>query len=87
MAEQKKPKQEEEELVSVQLFKDSEKYKNDVTLHVNGQRVTIQRGKVVQIKRKFAEVLEHSQMQDAQTADLITRKQAEFKTQSKALGV
>ena len=86
MAEQKKPKQ-EEELVAVQLFKDSEKYKNDVTLHVNGQRVTIQRGKVVQIKRKFAEVLEHSQMQDAQTADLITRKQDEFKTQSKALGV
>lgn len=86
MAEQKKPKQ-EEELVSVQLFKDSEKYKNDVTLHVNGQRVTIQRGKVVRIKRKFAEVLEHSQMQDAQTADLITRKQDEFKSQSKALGV
>lgn len=47
----------EDELVTVQLFKDSNKYKDDVTLHVNGQNVVIQRGKPVQIKKKFAEVL------------------------------
>lgn len=77
MAEKKiKP---EDELVTVQLFKDSDKYQNDVTLHVNGQNVVIQRGKPVQIKKKFAEVLEHSMMQDASTADLISRKQNEFR--------
>ena len=86
MAEKKTVKP-EDELVTVQLFKDSGKYKNDVTLHVNGQNVVIQRGKPVQIKKKFAEVLEHSMLQDARTADLITQKQDEYKTQSKALGL
>lgn len=77
MAEKKiKP---EDELVTVQLFKDSDKYQNDVTLHVNGQNVVIQRGKPVQIKKKFAEVLEHSMTQDASTAEMITQKQNEFR--------
>ena len=86
MAEKKTVKP-EDELVTVQLFKDSGKYKNDVTLHVNGQNVVIQRGKPVQIKKKFAEVLEHSMLQDARTADLITQKQDEYTAQSKALGL
>lgn len=77
----------DEELVHVQLFKDSNKYKDDVTLHVNGERVTIQRGKPVQIKKKFAEVLEHSMMQDAATADMISQKQEEFKARATSLGL
>lgn len=77
----------EDELVTVQLFKDSNKYKYDVTLHVNGQNVVIQRGKPVQIKKKFAEVLEHSLEQDARTADLISAKTNEFEAQSRAMGL
>lgn len=77
----------EDELVTIQLFKDSDKYKDDVTLHVNGQNVVIQRGKPVQLKKKYAEVLEHSLEQDAKTADLISVKQKEFKDQSRAMGL
>lgn len=77
----------EDELVTVQLFKDSNKYKDDVTLHVNGQNVVIQRGKPVQIKKKFAEVLEHSLEQDARTSDLITMRQSEFESKRQAMGL
>ena len=46
-----------EELVTVHLFKDANKYKDDVTVHVNGRRWTIQRGKTVQVPKAVAEVL------------------------------
>ncbi len=62
-----------EELVTVQLFKDNGKYKEDLYVAVNGERILIQRGVPVQIKRKFAEVIEHSQMQDQQTDALMQR--------------
>ena len=68
-----------EELVTVQLFKDANKYKDDVTVHVNGRRWTIQRGKTVQVPKAVAEVLEHSMSQDAETAELISRKNEEFR--------
>ena len=59
------------ELVEVRLFKDNNKYKDDVFVSVNGENCLIKRGERVKIKRKFAEVLEQSDMQDAQTARLI----------------
>ena len=62
-----------EELVTVQLFKDNGKYKDDLYVAVNGERILIQRGVPVQIKRKFAEVIEHSQQQDQQTDALMQR--------------
>lgn len=62
-----------EELVTVQLFKDNDRYRDDLFVAVNGERILIQRGVPVQIKRKFAEVIEHSQMQDQQTDALMQR--------------
>ena len=62
-----------DELVTVQLFKDNGKYKDDLYVAVNGERILIQRGVPVQIKRKFAEVIEHSQMQDQLTDALMQR--------------
>ncbi len=62
-----------EELVTIQLFKDNGKYKDDLFVAVNGERILIQRGVPVQIKRKFAEVIEHSQEQDRQTDALMQR--------------
>ena len=53
-----------EELVTVQLFKDNERYSADLYVAVNGERILIQRGVPVQIKRKFAEVIERSMAQD-----------------------
>lgn len=69
-----------EEYVWVKLFKDNDKYKDDVFVAVNGENCVIKRGERVQIKRKFAEVLDHSEHQDYETSKLI-----EAATQSKKL--
>lgn len=66
-----------EELVEIKLFKDNGKYKDDVFVSVNGETIAIKRGERVKIKRKFAEVLEHSDHQDQETARLIEEKSSE----------
>ena len=38
-----------EELVTVQLFKDNDKYRDDLFVAVNGERILIQRGVPVQM--------------------------------------
>lgn len=80
--EQKKATAEREaywnELVPVQLFKDNSKYKDDVFISVNGETCLIQRGPKVMIKRKFANVLENSSIQDYETSKLIEKKSNEF---------
>ena len=76
-----------DELVSIQLFKDNDKYKDDVFVAVNGDRVQIKRGERVQIKRKFADVLEQSMRQDTATANMIERQSAEYEAKAKALNV
>ena len=59
------------ELVEVKLFKDNNKYKDDVYVGCNGENVVIKRGERVKIKRKFAEILEASDKQDYEAAKLI----------------
>lgn len=60
------------EYVEVMLFKGKEgKYKDDVYVAVNGENCVIKRGERVKIKRKFAEVLDHSQHQDYEVATLV----------------
>lgn len=66
------------ELVKVKLFKDNNKYKDDVYVSVNGENCVIKRGQKVQIKRKFAEVLDKSDLQDYETSLLIEEKSREF---------
>jgi hypothetical protein len=66
-----------EELVEVKLFKDTGKYKDDVFVGVNGENCVIQRGERVKIKRKFAEVLDHSEHQDYETSLMIEQKSRE----------
>ena len=60
-----------EEYVEVKLFKDNGQYKDDVYVSVNGENCLIKRGERVKIKRKFAEVLDHSEYQDYETSKLI----------------
>ncbi|MBQ9966047.1 MAG: hypothetical protein IJO95_00225 [Clostridia bacterium] len=60
-----------EEYVPVRLFKDNEKYSDDVFVAVNGEGCLIRRGETVMIKRKFAEVLEQSDRQDLYAAGLM----------------
>lgn len=80
--EQKKASEERKkywnEYVEVFLFKDNNKYKDDVFVSVNGENCVIQRGKKVKVKRKFANVLENSGIQDFETSELIDRKSNEF---------
>lgn len=62
------------ELVPVRLFKDKGKYADDQYVSVNGENCNIQRGERVMIKRKFAAVLDSSDLQDYETAKLIERE-------------
>ena len=66
------------ELVPVQLFKDNDKYKDDVYVSVNGENCVIKRGERVMVKRKFAEVLDKSSISDFETSKLIEKKSSEF---------
>ena len=66
------------ELVEIELFKDNNKYKDDVFVAVNGENCLIKRGERVKIKRKFAKVLEDSKISDFKTSELIEQKSGEF---------
>lgn len=66
------------ELVEIKLFKDTGKYKDDVFVSCNGETIAIKRGERVKIKRKFAEILDNSEHQDYETAQLIEQKTGEF---------
>ena len=66
------------ELVPIELFKDNDKYKDDVFVSVNGENCVIKRGERVMIKRKFADVLDNSKLQDYKTSTLIEKKSSEF---------
>ncbi len=64
------------EYVDVKLFKDSDRYSDDVYVAVNGQNCLIKRGEWVKIKRKFAMVLDQSEIQDMKTSELIAATQS-----------
>ena len=66
------------EYISVKLFKDQDRYRDDVYVAVNGQNCIIKRGEWVKIKRKFALVLDASEIQDMKTAEFIEREQRRF---------
>ena len=66
------------EYISVKLFKDNDRYRDDVYVAVNGQNCIIKRCEWVKIKRKFALVLDASEIQDMKTAEFIEREQKRF---------
>jgi len=70
------------EYISVKLFKDNDRYKDDVYVAVNGQNCVIKRGEWVKIKRKFALVLDASEIQDMKTAEFIEREQRRFASEN-----
>ena len=65
-------KENAKKMVKIKLFKDNNKYSNDVFVSVNGENYLIQRGKTVEVPDYIAEVLEHSMEQDERTAELIS---------------
>ncbi|MBR5768532.1 MAG: hypothetical protein IKX98_02480 [Clostridia bacterium] len=60
-----------DEYVEIELFRDNDRYKDDVFVAVGGENCLIKRGEPVRIKRKLALVLEQSRRQDIKTAELI----------------
>lgn len=70
------------EYISVKLFKDQDRYKDDVYVAVNGQNCIIKRGEWVKIKRKFALVLDASEIQDMKTAEYIEKESRRFAAES-----
>lgn len=66
------------EMVTIQLFKDEERYKDDVAVFVNGRRVLIKRGVPVQVPRYIADVVAASQKQDSQTEAMMMRLVNEY---------
>ncbi len=75
------------EKVPIRMFKDNDRYKDDVYVCVNGERLLIKRGEHVEVPRKFALVLEQSAQQDTATANLIEEKSAAFAAEAAARDV
>lgn len=67
------------ELVAVKLFKDNDRYRDDVYVAVNGHNCVIKRGEWVMVKRKFALVLDQSEIQDMKTAAMLETEQARYR--------
>lgn len=76
-----------DKLVTIKLFKDNDKYKDDVQVAVNGKMYVIQRGVPVTVPQKVAWALEAQARQDEKTAVMIERKEREFEESSEAHGV
>ena len=75
------------ELVSVKLFKDNDRYRDDVYVAVNGRNCVIKRGEWVRIKRKFALVLDQSEIQDMKTAEMLADEQRRFRDAEATQGI
>ena len=73
--------------VTIQMFRDSGKYKDDVFVAINGRRWQIKRGVPVQVPPEVARILEQSMRQDAATAELIDQKSSEFAAETRARGL
>lgn len=84
MAETKKTTNEEtatkkENLVEIELFKDNWKYKDDVTVGVNGEFWQIKRGEKVKVPAHVAEVIRNSLAQQKSTSQLISNLEKDYK--------
>lgn len=49
-----------EEMTEIYLMKDSDRYKGDVFVSVNGVGIMIPRGEKVMVKKKYADVIRRS---------------------------
>lgn len=73
------------ETVTIELFKDTDRYKYDVVVRVDGKRYQLKRGIPVQVPRKVYDVVKQQLMQDQATAQLIESKESEFDKIAKVL--
>lgn len=99
MAETKETKEKKEELsaekqaqiflnekVTLRLFKDSGKYKDDLTVCVNGRIWKIKRGIEVQVPRYVLMVIQESMEQGECFATLVEKGAEDYETNKKLIG-
>ena len=87
MPEEKKAARDTEERVTIELFRDNDKYRDDLIVGVNGKYYQIQRGIPVSVPRSVAEVIANSKAQDSAAADYSKAKEQEYVQRSSELGV
>ena len=66
-------KKKDDGTVTIRLFKDNGRYKDDLFVGYNGTFYTIQRGVDVEVPLGVAEIIEQSLKQDQATQDAIQR--------------
>ena len=66
-------------MVKIRLFKDNEKYKDDLFVSLNGMAYQIQRGIVVEVPEVVAEIIKRSEEADANTSMMIDSAKSEYK--------
>lgn len=76
-----KAEEKDDDMVTIHLFKDDDRYAAPVFVGVNGDSYLIQRGIDVKVPKAVAEVLEHSIKQDAEAARKSQAMQAAAGTQ------
>ena len=67
-----------EDMVEIEIFKDSDRYKDDVVVSLNGKVYVIKRGVRVRVPKAIKEILDHSREQDQQTALLTEEMESDF---------
>lgn len=75
------------EYVEIRLFKDNDRYKDDVYVSINGHNCVIKRGIWTRIRRKYALLLEQSEIQDLRTAERIAQESKQFAAESRLRGL
>ena len=86
MAESRKTSAKLEELVPVKLFKDDNRYNDDVFVGVNGRTWQIKRGVEVMVPPAVAEVLKNAQEQREKASMNTDKLEAEFLASSRYHG-
>lgn len=74
-------------MYEIRLFKDNNKYRDDVFVGVNGKGYMIKRGERVMVPEEVKEVLDNSMEQDEFTARLIDEQAEAFEHESRARGL
>nr|WP_243122043.1 hypothetical protein [Clostridium sp. Marseille-P7770] len=71
-----------DDMVEIEIFKDSDRYKDDVVVALNGKVYVIKRGVRVRVPRAIKEILDHSREQDQQTALMTEEMESDFQEKS-----
>lgn len=74
-----------EKMVKIKLFKDNDRYKEDVFVAVNGRAYMIKRGVEVEVPECVKEVLDNSATQEERAVEYMQTQQKEYEEKTKNL--